>query len=200
MDQDSKFLNNSLVDMINWINKNNNGNNIGIISPYHLIDNNSIENINGDLIIDALTVMTSGNLLNLSACTKIGKFIEKYLIDYIDHEYCLRLKKNGFSIKIIENSILLHKLGNTEIKKFLSHEIIVTNHNYIRRYYITRNRLDVLSKYLFSFPKFIYKDLKNFIMDWIKIILFENDKMNKNRSILLGIKDFLLNKYGKYRY
>jgi rhamnosyltransferase len=200
MDQDSKFLNNSLVDMINWINKNNNGNNIGIISPYHLMDKNFHENLSKKSIVDATTVMTSGNILYLASCLKVGGFIEKYLIDYVDHEYCLRLRKNGFSVKVMMNCILIHKLGNTEAKQILFHKISFTNHNYIRRYFITRNRLDIASKYLFSFPIFVLKDLRNFIKEWIKIILFEDDKIKKNKAILLGIKDFLLHKYGEYRY
>ena len=199
MDQDSKFLNNSLAKMIKWINDNNE-NNIGIISPYHLTDQNFHENINEDLIVDTPTVMTSGNILYLSACIKVGGFIEKYFIDYIDHEYCLRLRKNGYSIKIMMSSILIHKLGDIKTKKFLFHKISYTNHDYIRRYFITRNRLDVISKYLFFSPIVVLKDLKNFFKEWIKIILFEDDKLKKNRAIILGIKDFSLRKYGKYRY
>ena len=125
--------------MINWINKNNNGNNIGIISPYHLMDKNFHENLSKKSIVDATTVMTSGNILYLASCLKVGGFIEKYLIDYVDHEYCLRLRKNGFSVKVMMNCILIHKLGNTEAKQILFHKISFTNHNYIRRYFITRN-------------------------------------------------------------
>ncbi len=70
-------------------------------------------------VIDELTVMASGNVLNLQAYKYIDKFEEKYFIDYVDHEYCLRLQTNGYSIKVHKNSILVHALGNISSKSLL---------------------------------------------------------------------------------
>jgi len=199
MDQDSRFEENSLEKMIDWI-KNNNITDIGIFSPYHLMDNNYESYVKEDIVIDTVSVMTSGNLLNLVAFKKTGKFNEKYFIDYVDHEYCFRLQRKGFCIKIFKGSVLLHKLGNMEIKKFLGSTVCFTNHNYIRRYYMTRNRLDLAYNYFFSFPEFILQDFHRFFIEWKNILLFEENKIKKQKSIILGIIHFLIGKYGKYDF
>lgn len=197
MDQDSSFEKSSLEVLIEWI-KNNDISKVGIISPYHF----TLAQINTykkeDKAVDELTVMTSGNLLNLEAYKSIGKFEEKYFIDYVDNEYCLRLQTNGYSIKVHKNSILVHALGNISSKTLLGKRLVYTNHNHIRRYYITRNRLDVIKKYFFKYFVFSIKELKAIIFEWIKIILFEQNKIKKQKAILLGTFDFLRNKYGKY--
>ena len=137
-----------------------------------------------DIVIDTVSVMTSGNLLNLVAFKKTGKFNEKYFIDYVDHEYCFRLQRKGFCIKIFKGSVLLHKLGNMEIKKFSGSTVCFTNHNYIRRYYMTRNRLDLAYNYLFSFPEFI-----SHILDFpsqlpVRILVSSGEKATDDTSLV----------------
>jgi rhamnosyltransferase len=196
MDQDSKFEKGSLKILVNYL-ENNSFENLGILSPFHATRN--IEYIKENKVIDELTVMTSGNLLNLEAYKNVGEFEEKYFIDYVDHEYCLRLQKNGYSVKVHKDSILIHELGDGNFYDFLGiKKIGYTNHNHIRRYYITRNRLDVITKYFFSFPSFSFKEIKALLFEWLKIVLFEKDKLKKQKSILFGIKDFIINKYSKY--
>ncbi len=53
-------------------------------------------------------------------------------------------------------------------------------------------------KYFTSYPLFCIETVKAIIYDWIKIVLFEKDKIKKQESIFLGIKDFLFGNYGKY--
>ena len=166
----------------------------------YMMDNNYESYVKEDIVIDTVSVMTSGNLLNLVAFKKTGKFNEKYFIDYVDHEYCFRLQRKGFCIKIFKGSVLLHKLGNMEIKKFLGSTVCFTNHNYIRRYYMTRNRLDLAYNYFFSFPEFILQDFHRFFIEWKNILLFEENKIKKQKSIILGIIHFLIGKYGKYDF
>lgn len=197
MDQDSSFEENSLKILIDWI-LNHDTSNIGIISPYHLTLNQANRYKKEDKVVDELTVMTSGNLLNLEAYKNIGKFEEKYFIDYVDHEYCLKLQANNYKIKVHKNSILIHALGDMSSKSIFGKNIVYTNHNYVRRYYITRNRLDVIRKYFFKYFIFSFKEMRAIFVEWIKIILFEQNKLKKQKSILLGIFDFLRSKYGKY--
>ena len=63
---------------------------------------------------------------------------------------------------------------------------------------MTRNRLDVIGKYAYKFPMFSLKELKAIIFEYIKIILFEKDKMQKNKAIFKGIKDYINSKFGQY--
>ena len=185
MDQDSKFENEDFSKMLDLVKKNFKKN-IAIFSPFHKTIGSNYEN---KKIIEKDTVMTSGNLLNLKIAKKIGDFEEKFFIDEVDHDYCYRIRKANYKIIVLNEVILNHGLGN--IKKYKI--FLVTNHNYIRRYYITRNRLYMIKKY--SFLKKIY--IKNIIKDLIKIVLVEKDKIKKLKMIYLGIKDFKNNTTGK---
>lgn len=194
MDQDSCFEQGALINMIEWLKKNDTKE-VGIISPVHKIVGEKYNK--SDEVIDVTSVMASGNLLNINAYNDVGGFREDFFIDYVDHEYCLRLSKFNFRVLLSCNSVLNHNLGASESISVLGHIVICTNHNFIRRYYITRNRLKVITMYFFSQPIYCLKDIKDFIISWIKIILFEKDSMVKQKSILLGMLHFLKGKAGK---
>ena len=53
-------------------------------------------------------------------------------MDYVDHEFCLRLQKIGYKI-IQDDSILLkHNCGNISKHKFFGDDVFTTNHSPIR--------------------------------------------------------------------
>ncbi|HZY80863.1 MAG TPA: glycosyltransferase [Cyclobacteriaceae bacterium] len=124
-----------------------------------------------------LVAMTSGSMLRVSACKQIGLFEEKLFIDSVDNEYCLRLRKSGFKIHRVDNSVLTHSLGP---------------HNAARRYYITRNMLYVMFKYPIFFPFGSKELIKSFLL----ILFVEDDKHRKIRSFFIGVIDFLRGRYG----
>lgn len=140
--------------------------------------------------------ITSGNLLKADIFKKIGFFDEKFFIDYVDHEFCYRINKAGFKLIKVENAKLLHSLGNTKKKKILFKEIIYTNHSPLRKYYMTRNRFYTWKKY--NNLKEINKiDKVNFMKENLKILLLENNKINKFRMIIKGYIDYKNNRFGK---
>ncbi len=101
---------------------------------------------------------------------------------------------------VIGENRLLHRLGNIKSIQILGGKIRYTNHNYVRRYYITRNRLYVIWHYFFSYPLWCMKEIRGIFLDGIKIILFEKDKLKKVRSILMGVFDFARGRYGKVKF
>ncbi len=142
--------------------------------------------------------MTSGKLLNLKVHRIVSGFEEKFFIDYVDHEYCLRLRKNHFKI-IRNNEILLnHSLGTFEVRIFFGKKIGISNHNYIRRYYIARNGLYTVKKYFSFDTPFCFKIIENIIYDFVRILLFEKEKYLKMKTVANGIYHFIINRYGKY--
>ncbi|SFM09371.1 glycosyltransferase [Halanaerobium salsuginis] len=194
MDQDSYFTGDSLKNMISYI-KNNDTSKIGIITPHHKINRN---NMASKKIETVLTTMTSGNLLNLNIYKLAGDFIEKLFIDSVDHEYCLRLNKFGYKVIKINSSVLNHELGDiSKSIDILNKKLLITNHNYLRRYYITRNTLYVINKYKEEFPVFCFKKFVMIILSFFQILFFEKDKFKKIKYIFLGIIDYLNNNFGK---
>jgi len=166
-------------------------NNTAIVSPSHYLGD-EIKPFYNEI------VMTSGNLVNLYLFEKIGEFDENLFIDSVDTEYCLRIYSMRYKIKRIPSVILNHNLGDIQEYKIFGIEFKPTNHNPIRRYYITRNRFYVWHKYNNSYLAFTKWEKMATFKELIKVILFEKDKLTKIQFSLKGYIDYRKNKLGKY--
>lgn len=148
---------------------------------------------------EILTDITSGNLVKLDVFDDIGYYNEKMFIDLVDHEFCLRLRSKGFVIIRVKDSILLHNLGNTNVRKLFSKTVYSTNHSPIRRYYITRNRNYIWNKYEEFYPEWVKHDKKSALKDFVIILLYEKSKLKKVKMILKGYLDYKFHRYGKIK-
>jgi rhamnosyltransferase len=196
MDQDSRFQSGSFDELKDVALKA--GKNVALVAPFHLTPNATPQRFSEPTKTIKLT-MTSGNLLRLSAWKTTGPFDEKLFIDSVDHEYYLRLRKNGFTLLRANNSILLHPLGEIRYRKFLFIKLKTTNHSALRRYYITRNRLYVGFKYFFSDFWFFFREMKELVKSFFVVLLMDDDKLKKIRMMLLGVFDFLRRKLDRYQ-
>jgi rhamnosyltransferase len=200
MDQDSSFLDSDLKALIDGMDAAEiRFGKLGIISPYHLV-NKHFELMEKERYTEARFVMTSGNLLSLRAMAETGPFEEKLFIDCIDMDYCLRLRKNGYHI-VQDNSIRLrHSLGDFQQGKIVALPMGYSNHNPLRRYYMTRNRFFLIGKYLGFDPVLCWLQVRAMLGDVVRVLLFEQDKSLKFRAMLTGFWHSLTNHYGKYSF
>lgn len=201
MDQDSSFEPGDLSGFFNNPILLNNRSDVGIITPVHQtqILHSIVDRTNLDFA-DIKTCMTSGNLLNLKIWKEVGKFNNDLFIDSVDHEYCLRLRYENYRILLYKKYKLNHALGESKHENMIGIKMTSTNHNYIRRYYMTRNRLVCIKLYFTYDPFYLFMDAVALVKEIIKIILIEEDKKKKLVSVLRGIKDFAIGKMGKYDY
>lgn len=188
MDQDSYFEDQHFKKFLGIFGEYEDKDKVGIFSPYHKFKPELNKEVYKYLKVDK--VMTSGNLLNLEVYNKVGKFKEEFFIDEIDHEYCKRLINNNFEIILCNEIILNHKLGN--LKKVKKNKYI-TEHNYVRIYYIIRNKLYMAKNYL-DLKKEYKKQIKN---DILRILKYEDEKILKLKMCWLAYRDFKASKMGK---
>ena len=183
MDQDSFFEGDSLKKLLLKISDEN----VGIYSPFHKNKyyTNPPKNNNLEEVSD---VMTSGNILNLSVIDNVGNFNEDYFIDYVDIEFCLRLRLKGFKIIRNNGSFLIHNEANLGKKFFLGKTVYPPNHSANRWYYKIRNFLYLKKAYLEYFPEFFRIEKINIRNNIFKVILFEK---NKFRKIVMMVKGFI---------
>lgn len=157
-----------------------------------IVPNNTIKKVN--------TLITSGCFISLEAYVHVGGFREELFIDAVDTEYSWNLRKNGFELYQLNNLILEHNIGSNayHIKGFGKRFMTITNHNYIRCYYIARNSMQISKEYRNIFPKeasfYKKKAFKKFVM----ILFFEKDKIKKIKSIINGVGDYKKGKLGVY--
>ena len=198
MDQDSELPSNMIMDYTEFI-LNHSKLNIGLLAPlinmYYGEDKKP-----SDTYLQIDEAITSGSLVNVEAFNTIGGFKEELFIDGVDFEFCWNLKRHGYSLYQLNNVVMQHQLGETREYKLCGiHLFYVTNHNYIRRYYMTRNTLYIQYKYHDIMPK-AFMPLISKIVTLGKIIFFENDVLRKLKARRLGMIDFKNSKFGKFDY
>jgi rhamnosyltransferase len=201
MDQDSMFEDGEMAHLINDLNiYDKQLPNMGILTPQHQTQTKQLldPSVSANGVFEIKTCMTSGNLVNLNIWKQVGGFVEKLFIDYVDHEYCLRIRKYGSVIYQTNNAVLKHFLGDEKQFKLAGLNNTTSHHNYIRRYYITRNRLYTVSRYIQFDPAYCCSEIYNFFAEGFKLLIQEDNKVRKIQSILRAGKDFVIGKYGKY--
>jgi rhamnosyltransferase len=143
------------------------------------------------------TVMTSGSLVKVSALPAAGKFNEDLFMDYVDHDFCLRLRKHGFRVIQAGSAVLAHQLGDPTLHRFLGKHFLSSNHSASRRYHNARNRVLVYRRYLWSETAWVAGDLFGWVREMAKVALVEHDRRQKFRSAARGIWDAVRGGKGK---
>ena len=206
LDHDSIITDNMIKNMLTCYNGLNNKlkEKVAMLVPVHVEEKEyeNASNINEEKASNSykevLTEITSGALTKAEMYKNVGMYDEKLFIDLVDHDYCLSLNKKGFKIIQVNNAILIHNLGESVKKKFLGLKMIPTNHSPLRRYYMSRNRHYIWDKYKEDFPEWVSIDKRRFITENLKIVLFEDNKIEKFKYIKKGIKDYRNNIFGKF--
>lgn len=138
-------------------------------------------------------VITSGNILNLEVWSELGGFKEDFFIDEVDFELCAKIILKGYLIYKFQDIKLNHTIGNNFNINFLGLKTYCMNHSYIRKYYIVRNRLFMRRMY----PTLTKRYLIHILLDFYKVVFYEEYKLKKIKYMLLGINDYFKNKKGK---
>lgn len=146
------------------------------------------------------TAMTSGNLVNVTAAMSVGGFDATLFIDYVDHEFCMRLRRNGYHIIEASGAVLRHSLGEMEVRSLLWRRPRVTHHSPTRRYYITRNRLIVWRQNLTFDLRWTLRDMRSFLYELGYIVLWEQEAPKKMRAVARGVLDGIRNARGKFDF
>jgi len=140
--------------------------------------------------------ISSGCLLRYEVFETAGLFDEALFIDYVDHEYCLRLRRSGYRLLEAKSAVLEHRIGATTRHAILGVPVKVTNHLPLRRYYMTRNRLLLYWRYGRHFPAWAANDCLCMMKELVGIVLFEEQKMAKLAMMLLGLVHCLTGRRG----
>jgi len=142
-----------------------------------------------------LTAMTSGILVPIRIFETLGLHEESLYMDYVDTEFSLRCRRAGYAIVEAPGAILLHSWGRRTKHNLFGRGFSSTNHNANRRYYITRNRLLLMRRYWRDWRWFV-REMRAFGVELFKIVLVEENKLEKLRHVKRGFADALSNKTG----
>ena len=147
---------------------------------------------------EALTLITSGSILNLSLTKNIGPFNEALFIDFVDAEFSYRVIQNGYINLMFSNIVLNHALGTLVEGRSLGNfkKSLRIIHAPIRVYYILRNGMYLLFK-----AKGLTPLMKKDVIRCIKIIkndlIYNPQLFSVYKNLFAGIYAFMTNRMGK---
>ena len=145
-DQDSR-ADSCMVDrMRNYVNCNEADRKIAILGPMIMSPNDSSNGVEysstKSFVMYVRNVIQSGSLINLHIFEKVGAYYEKLFIDYVDFEYCLRLRSKGYRIAKLSNAKLIHQVDNQyKVYNLAGKKIFLGKYSPQRYYYQYRNIL-----------------------------------------------------------
>ena len=203
MDQDSKVSSNMIEKMFEVYSTIDESERKDILSIFPNFVDERIQSIEENSEMNAYEYVdadiTSGNLLKAEVFDKVGFFDDSLFIDLVDTDFCMRLNEKNIKMIKVRDAILYHSLGESQTVKSIFGKFNTSNHSALRRYYMTRNRFYTWEKYkdLNSFT--LNRDKKLFKKEFIKIILGENDKINKIKMVFKGYKDYKKGIRGKLK-
>lgn len=137
--------------------------------------------------------IASASAIRLKAWRKVGGFCEKMFIDAVDFDICMSLREFGYKILKINDVKLLHEMGHSKKVKLFGEEELVFNHNSLRCYYMVRNSF-LLGKRHHQLLHQVGLAFKRILL----INIYEENKLEKNKMMLLGIYHALIGRYGKF--
>ncbi len=143
------------------------------------------------ILTDLIFAIASGSLIPAAALKHVGVMCEDFFIDYVDVEFCLRLREAGYTIVAVEAARLAHHVGQTEECRLAGRSVPVTHHPSWRRYYIFRNRAFLWRAYGYRWPAWLAFDMAAAVFDLVRILLFEEDSRSKLTGALRGMWDGL---------
>jgi rhamnosyltransferase len=143
------------------------------------------------------SVINSGSLIKLSVFFEVGEFNEKFFIDCVDDDYCLRMREKNYKTILVKDAVINHKIGLATCHKLFNKHVITTNHSALRRYYWSRNGFSLVFRYIVKEPLLATGILKSHITTIIIALLFEKQRIKKLRYLLLGVFDAVFNKFDR---
>ena len=198
LDQDSKITSSNIEEMKKFINENASNKKIGLISPYQNIHSGE-DDRNGQPYEEKIEVMTSGNIINLSAYSVVSGYKDWFFIDCVDMDFCMNLNKHGYKVIRLNDVVMEHDLGNVIVHTLFGKQYPCYNHSPLRRYYMVRNTF-----YLKDLYGDLYEDYCNYLIRVQKgqvkrILAFEKKKFQKLKMMYKGYKDYKKGIKGKFK-
>jgi rhamnosyltransferase len=164
---------------------------IAVLGSGYRIENggNPLLNEKGDRYawVEQKDVITSGSLMSIAVFDVIGPFRDRFFIDHVDTEYCLRARSKGFKIIVTRMPIMQHDIGASSTHLLLWKRTGTTNHSALRRYYNTRNLFALVREYLFREPIWAISTLYSWAKGIVLVCLFERERLTKLKSIASGV-------------
>ena len=140
-------------------------------------------------------VISSGTLIRREAVERVGLPRADFFMDFVDYEYCLRLRHQGYTIAVVSASHLDHAIGDPLRVTAFGLQKVWTYHPPWREYYMTRNQIFTVWNY---YPDWKAKSatMLQLLRHLIALLLFGKRKLACLKMIFRGVSDGLSGRLG----
>lgn len=140
--------------------------------------------------------MTSGSLTRIKVWEQVEGFNEGYFVDFVDNDFCKKIRLAGYEINRVGNVTMNHQLGEYKRKKIFFFVQKGTCHSPLRCYYMARNNILYIKQYRQSIN--VLKEYLKLCKVLHECIMFSDNKSEVLSFIYRGIVDAKRNKTGQY--
>ncbi|WP_420751057.1 glycosyltransferase [Rhodococcus sp. O3] len=141
-------------------------------------------------------IIQSAAVFNSEGLRSAGLTDETLVIDSVDTDLCLRLRVHGYQVFADDRVQIAHPIGSGGSVRILGRRVSVTHHSPLRRYYITRNRLEMFRRYGRRERRWFLVTLRRLTIATILALTIEDARGAKFRAVVAGVRDFLLGHSG----
>jgi GT2 family glycosyltransferase len=140
-------------------------------------------------------VISSGSLVSREAVEAVGLPRVDFFMDFVDYEYCLRMRRHGFRIVVVRDCVLDHEIGEQTNFNILRHKVSWTDHAPWREYYIARNETYTLWH---DYPTLVTRAFVVYrrVRHALGVLLFGKHKWTCVSMIFRGFRDGRLGRLG----
>lgn len=145
----------------------------------------------GQEVADKEIVITSGMMVRRGLLAGIGEFREDFFVDYVDLDFCLRVRAAGGRLVEDKRLKMPHSIGERREHRFLGARVLVVHHPAWRQYWMGRNGTILVREYLRRNPKWAVTNTL-FLARWFVVTaLFAEKRGAKSAALLRGFRDGL---------
>ena len=147
----------------------------------------------------------SGFLIGAECLNECGLFDERLFIDCVDTEYCLRIARHGYRIAVGPGTDIAHSLGEQAplrpfgfpVRDSKTGEIETYEyHGPTRRYFITRNNVDLFLRYARLRPRWVISAIRRGIGPTFTTIVSGPQRGKQLLATVVGALHGLVRKRG----
>lgn len=141
-------------------------------------------------------LISSGSLISIKILDQIGGMDEGLFIDHVDTEWCFRAQSKGFEVYGVCNTVMLHSLGDRQIRIWWGRWRTIPFHQPFRYYYMFRNSALLWQR---PYMPLAWKriDKLRLLYSLIFFTLFSPSRIANLRMMIKGLKDGFNGRIGK---
>lgn len=142
-------------------------------------------------------LITSGSFFPIEIYEKVGGFREDLFIDWVDYEYCARVRARGYSVIQIQEVGFWHTLGDVQMSNWGILKVAFRAHAPIRDYYYFRNGITIANQIWFTDRFLSLAIYRALIRQSAVILCLGSNKCLGWKAIVWGCRDALAGRLGR---